>query len=397
VSPCPNTNFIMSASRSKTGSSKDVRPELKTGYLLGSIEAGLPDGRISLDSMIDGTAEAALFVDQDNTIRCWNTAAQNMFQYSKEDVLGKDVEFLLPFELRDSGELDRLRTICAEEGVVHNYITRRVRKDGTQVRVSLTHTDVHDEEGASMGSMTILRDISMQRSGDCELRKSCGLAMVGELAAKVAHEVKNPLAGIFAALQVLEGSLESTDPRREVFASIGDEVTRLNSLTQNLLNFARPAAPELESCNLCVFLTDLVQDLERLSMIPPGLVKIDLGPTVWVGMDLTLSREVFKNLLLNAGQVLAGRSKRQGEGRIFLRATASDTVVSVSVEDNGPGIPAEERARIFEPFFTTRTKGTGLGLAIARKNMEAQDGGLRLSGELDTRDSGATFLVDFPR
>lgn len=375
-------------------SPKEAQPDLATCFVLGSMDTGLPDRRISLVNMIDTTREAALFVDQDNRVRCWNAAAQEMFQYSPEDVLGRDVEFLLPPDLHVCHELDQLRTICDESGVLHNYITRRLRKDGSQLWVSLTRTVVHDEKSQSMGAVAILRDISKQRSGESELRKSRGLAMVGELAAKVAHEVKNPLAGIFAALQVLEGTLESNDPRREVFASIGDEVMRLDSITQNLLNFARPAAPALENCDLRVFLRDLVGDLERLAMITPGLVTIDLGPEVWVRMDQSLSRDVFKNLLLNAAQALEGRKKRDGEGQIFLRETISDEVVSILVEDNGPGVPVEKRASIFEPFFTTKTKGTGLGLAIARKNMEAQGGALRLCGQ---RGRGAIFLVDFTR
>jgi len=211
---------------------------------------------------------------------------------------------------------------------------------------------------------------------------------VGELAAKIAHEVKNPLAGIFAALQVLEGGLEATDPRREIFGSIEDEVMRLNDITQDLLGFARPTEPKLERCDLGVFLRDLVGDLERISMVPPEMVEFVFTGDLWVEFDRALTSEVFKNLILNATQVM------KDEGKLILCSFPSEKRVAIDVADDGPGVPEDQRCHIFQPFFTTKTRGTGLGLAIARKNMEAQGGRVRLRSQ---RARGATFRVEFSR
>ncbi|MCA9001526.1 MAG: PAS domain S-box protein, partial [Planctomycetes bacterium] len=161
---------------------RDPASDLGPCYILGSMDSGLPERKISLSNMIETMREAAMFLDMDHRIRCWNERAGELFQYSADEVLGQDVEFLLPPDLIECQELEQLRAICNQEGVLHNYVTRRRRKDGSQVWVSLTRTVVHDEQGQSVGAIAILRDVSQQKSGEVELRKSRSLAMVGELA-----------------------------------------------------------------------------------------------------------------------------------------------------------------------------------------------------------------------
>jgi signal transduction histidine kinase len=302
--------------------------------------------------------------------------------------LGRNISFLVPKDLIQAGELRRLKLAGDSEGVVYNHPTRRLRKDGHSLWMSLTRTVLHDRQGAEIGVIATLRDVSEQRAHEEELQRSRRLALVGELAAKIAHEVKNPLTGIYAALQVLEGHLDASDPNREVFQSIGEEVMRLNGITQELLQFSRPTEPHLRKADLGRFLRDLVEDLQRLSMVEPGeLCLVGLEPKLLVSFDSELTGQIFKNLILN------GAHANSGKGRIRISSRRSEGMIAIDVADDGPGIAHSEHERVFEPFFTTKSRGTGLGLSIARKNIELQGGSIRLRSQ---RGQGATFRVEFP-
>ena len=351
-------------------------------FILDSMTGSLAGKELALEDLVESTLDTVMFLDLDDTIQFWNQGATLMFQYERAEIVGQTVGLLLPRDLIEAGELESLKELCDHQGVVHNHITRRLRKDSRELWVSLTRTALHDYRGEPIGAVAILRDITEQRAREEEHRRSKHLASVGELAAMVAHEVKNPLTGIYAALQVLEGQLDTDDPRREIFGSIGQEVIRLNDFTQGLLDFARPPAPKLSQGNLSSFLVDLVRDLERLALVEQSHVQLELDPVLDVQFDRDLTARVFQNLILNALQAM------RGKGTVNLRSVHRSGWVIIDVSDNGPGIPAARRASVFEPFFTTKAKGTGLGLAIARKNIEAQGGTIRLRRQ---RSHGATF------
>lgn len=364
---------------------------------VGREEQGFPDALpvgdlaafdLSLEDLVEKTADAVFFLDRAGVVRYWNRGAELLFHYGREEALGQEIRFLIPADLIAEGEVQRLQRACDETGMVCNHVTRRLRKDGCCLWVSLTRTVLHNRAGAEIGAVVTLRDVTQQRISEGELQRSKSLALVGELAAKIAHEVKNPLTGIYAALQVLEGQLEGSDPRREIFQSIGEEVIRLNGITQELLQFSRPMEAKLRHGDLSRFLVDLCEDLQRLSMVAPGQVcTAGLEPGLHTCFDRDLTGQVFKNLILNGVQ--AGSAK----GVVRLSSRRSEGVLSVDVADEGPGIPASERESVFEPFFTTKSRGTGLGLSIARKNMDLQGGSIRLRS-LTT--PGATFRVEFP-
>lgn len=352
------------------------------------VESDVRDLGLGLQDLLEVTLDSILFLDATGHVRYWNRGATLMFGYEPSEVLGRDIGFLIPRDLLQAGEVERLKETCREQGAVFNHVTRRLHKDGSVRWVSLSRAVSRDERGRELGIVATLRDVTEQRDRERELQRSRSLALVGELAAKIAHEVKNPLAGIHAALQVLEGSLEASDPRREVFASIGEEVTRLNGLTQELLRFGRPLEPQLKVADLTAFLRALVRDLEHLSMAAPGEIELGgLEPGLRLAFDPTLTGQVFKNLIMN------GLQASGGHGPVRLSSRRHARSVSIDVADEGPGIPKLARDSIFEPFFTTKSRGTGLGLSIARKNVEAQGGTIRLRSH---PGRGAIFRVEFP-
>jgi signal transduction histidine kinase len=215
------------------------------------------------------------------------------------------------------------------------------------------------------------------------------LAAVGEVAASLAHEVRNPLAGISGAVEVLRDDLPADSPRREVIKEILGQIRRLDERVRDLLMYSRGVTLRVESIDLAALLRatqgllaeePLIRDVSVTVSLPR-----DLGEHP---MDRGQIQEVLINLLRNAAEAM------QGTGEIIISARRRDGgALELSVEDTGPGVPAGRREEIFAPFVTTRPQGTGLGLAIARKALEAHGGSLTC--EPGSR-GGARFVATFP-
>ncbi|MFN7145403.1 MAG: ATP-binding protein, partial [Myxococcota bacterium] len=212
---------------------------------------------------------------------------------------------------------------------------------------------------------------------ESRLRRSESLAQLGALSAAVAHELRNPLAGISGAIQVLTRSFPPEDRRKPIMEKVEQQVRRLDALVTELLDFARPTEARLGP----VVLDDLArQVVELVQRDHPG-VTLSAEGAGDAFADPNLVHRILLNLVLNAVQALDG----VGEVRLVVAPGR------VLVNDSGPGIPEENLEKIFEPFFTTRTRGTGLGLAICRKAAAAMNGRLSLGkGPLP----GAAFLLE---
>lgn len=218
------------------------------------------------------------------------------------------------------------------------------------------------------------------------------LALIGTMAAGVAHEIKNPLASIRGAAQYIEKELESGhDPAaaKEYARLVIGEVDRLNGVVESFLTYARPFHPKREEVPLGKFLEDLVR-LQEASL-PEGVrlqTAVDPdAPSVWADPDLL--NHAVTNVVLNAVEAIGG-----GTVRIVARRATGGVreYGAIEVIDGGPGIARDDMDRIFQPFFTTKTRGTGLGLAIAHRIMEAHGGELRAENA-EPRGCRFTFLV----
>jgi signal transduction histidine kinase len=228
------------------------------------------------------------------------------------------------------------------------------------------------------------------------------LATLGRVAASLAHEIRNPLAGIAGAVGVIADELPDTDPRKEIMDEILSQTRRLTKTVQDLLTFARPAAPTLASCDLHRVLDRVLLLLaedpvaKRIRLVRnycPDLPRLEAD-------DKQLA-QVFLNLLLNAAQAVHGdgqvtiTTRLNDAGGADGEPSASDggQTIEVSVTDTGPGIPPGILSELFTPFFTTKPRGTGLGLAISRRIVEDHGGWIRTESP---PGQGATFRVGLP-
>jgi signal transduction histidine kinase len=233
------------------------------------------------------------------------------------------------------------------------------------------------------------------------LAKAERLATLGELAASLAHEVKNPLAGIAGAVQVMADELPETDPRKEIMHEILDQVHRLDKTVRDLLAFARPGKPDIGPC-------DIHQVLDRVLILlaeDPAAKTVRVVRAYQPGIpcleaDAKQLAQVFLNLILNAiqamptgGQMTLSTTLRGRDGVGGDRRGAGGQTVEVVIADTGPGISPNLLPDIFKPFFTTKHRGTGLGLSISRRIVEDHGGWIEVES---SQGQGATFRVCLP-
>jgi signal transduction histidine kinase len=212
-------------------------------------------------------------------------------------------------------------------------------------------------------------------------------ALLGDLAVNLAHEIKNGLTGIYAAMQILAGALPPGDRKRAWFDEAALEIKRLDATAQDLLSFAGQPAPQRAPADLGDFLRSVAQRARNRPEVRPHRIDVSAPPDLVVALDPVLLGQALLNLVANAAQAMPS------PGSIRLSARRAEGSVQIEIQDSGPGIPPEYLDSIFVPFFTTKSRGTGLGLPIAKKNVEAHGGTLRAR---NLEVGGSAFTVELP-
>jgi PAS domain S-box-containing protein len=259
---------------------------------------------------------------------------------------------------------------------------RNRNRDGGLYWVDTTIVPFLDDDGKPYQYIAIRYDITERKRSELALRDQAALAQVGKMAAVVAHEVRNPLAGIRGALQVIGRRLDPQGQERVIVEEVIARVDSLNEIVQDLLLFARPRPPVLAPLTVSDLLTSTISLIRQDPTFAELGIAVKSDPAIIVA-DAEQLRQVLQNLLLNSAQAMHGR----GEIRVTVRHEREGC--EISIHDDGPGISADAREHLFEPFFTTKHRGTGLGLATARRIVEAHGGTLTL----ECPDAGGTMAV----
>ncbi len=251
---------------------------------------------------------------------------------------------------------------------------------------------VRDDGGNPIGVLQILEDMTRLIHMERRLEQSRTLAALGEMAASVAHELRNPLGGIGGFAALLKDMLPRDSDERRYAIKIIEGVEGLNKVATNLLAYTRPVDPVLQLLDLRTLLREVLSfmqiEIEQENL--PVELEVELGgEEILIQMDPELVRQSFLNLLKNAVQALEGRA-----GTVGCRVMpVEEGQVEVRICDDGQGIREELHEKLFNPFFTTRAKGTGLGLAIVRKNVELHGGTILIESQAGR---GAVFAVRLP-
>jgi PAS domain S-box-containing protein len=300
--------------------------------------------------------------------------------YSREELIGQDHRIINSAYHSKDFIRELWRTI-ANGNVWHGELRNRA-KDGHYYWVDTTIVPFLDTRGKPYQYIAIRADVTARKAAEERLAQQAALARVGQMAAVVAHEVRNPLAGIKGAVQVLMSRRRADDGELPVMRDIVARIDSLSDLINDLMVFARPRPPRLTVVELHSVVSDAITIVRR----DPSAYGVEIGvegDDVSVTADGELIRATVLNLLLNAAQAMGGR------GRIVVMTGHRDGAAVVQVRDTGPGIPAQIRDQVFEPFFTTKARGGGLGLPIARRTAELHGGSLTL----ECPDSGGTIVT----
>ena len=363
----------------------------ESGRIVGTLSSGedVTERRRSRQELADIKAaldQAAIvaITDAKGIIRYANDKFCEISGYSRGELLGRDHRIVNSAYHPKEFIRNLWSTIGA--GKVWRGEIRNRAKAGHHYWVDTTIVPFLDPDGKPYQYLAIRSDITERKRVQEELRQQEALAAVGRMAAVVAHEVKNPLAGIAGALEIIGRRLPDGSQDREVIASILERIAALNRRVQDLLQFSRPRAPRIGSVGVPALLNETAGLLARDPTLANVNVEVSAEETTLAG-DAEMLKDLFLNLLLNAAQAMGG------SGRIRVVAGSRNGRCRIAVSDRGPGIPQEHLARIFEPFFTTKNRGTGLGLAITKQVVDAHHGEI----EVDSAPGrGTTVTVSLP-
>jgi two-component system sensor kinase FixL len=333
-------------------------------------------------AIIDAAVDGIIVIDAAGRIEAFNAAAERMFGYLEADVLGRNVNILMPEPYRSQHDgylAHHLQTGERKIIGIGRAVTGK-RSDGQTFPV---HLSVGEFELDGQKHFTgILHDLSRRAELEEQLREASALARLGEMAAVIAHEVRNPLAAVRGAVQVIGSRLPSKTADAAIVTEVIARLDGLNDLIQDLLVFARPPAPKPVRLEL----SSLVESVATLLKRDPAFGHLDVtitGRALPALADPSLLTITVQNLLINAAQAQQGN----GAVRVSLRSEGAWNIIEIS--DSGPGIPAEIRAALFRPFKTTKARGTGLGMATAKRLIESQGGQIAV----ECPSSGGTTIT----
>src|SRR4051794_2400357 len=356
----------------------------ETGSMGPERDAGLADSLYR--AVVDTAADGIVVIDARGTILSANLAAERLFGWTAAEIMGRNVDMLMPQPYRSEhdGYLSRYLATGEKRIIgIGREVTGR-RKDGTTFPVQLSVGEMTiDGETMFTG---ILHDLTARVQLESQLREQTALMRLGEMAAVVAHEVKNPLTGIRGAVQIIGSRLPAGSKDAEVIKEIVSRIDALNDLMKDLLLFARPPQPRL----LAVDPVSILETVIGLVRQDPGARQVTIsveGAAPSVLADAELLKLILHNLFLNAVHAI------QGKGNIHVTVSVTDRTCTIAIADDGPGIPSEVRAKLFTPFFTTKSRGTGLGLSTAKRFLEAQSGSIALDWP---SGGGTTVAVQLP-
>lgn len=362
---------------------------------LGSMMKLLKDGKSAhekfFSDIILNSIDAIIGLDNNYRVFLWNKGAEAMFGYKKEEVMGREFDFLIPEILLSKGEKKFLIDEVNRNGFLANYESERLKKNGETINVSISRFAIYDENNiSSIGSVGILRDITTVKKLQKELREKENLALIGEVVSSIAHSLSNPLNIISGNADYLLLNKKPGEADHEELKTIVDETTRITKSLRGLLNFSRPLNAEKAKTQINELAEEVISKTRFIIGNKNIVIKRQFDKNLPViPVDRAQIEEVITNLVVNAIQAFTAN------GEIILKTRAGSSDIFIEVSDNGPGIPKELQEKIFRPFYSSKGygKGTGLGLSIVKRIVSEHDGSVKLRSQTG---KGTTFTIRLP-
>ncbi len=317
-----------------------------------------------LGGILESLSEAIIVVDTAGTVTMANAASGRMLGMSTEGIVGAGFASLGIPEDADEAWLAASR-----------------------LDVIVSRSAITDAEGMTRGHVVLLQDITRLKELEAAQERNHRLIAMGEMAAKIVHEIRSPLCSIELYASMLARDLGGT-PNAEMAEGISSGIRSLNNVLTNMLFFAKPRKAALRPSEVCRAIEPTVYLLKPMAASHGLTIAFSGGPGVLALFDLELIKQVLMNIILNAIQAAPSGSE------VAVTCSERGGAAVIEVHDDGPGISREDAGRIFDPFFSTKDRGTGLGLAISARIMEAHRGTIRVeSGP----GRGTSFLLSLPQ
>jgi PAS domain S-box-containing protein len=336
-------------------------------------------------------------IHRDGTVALMNDEAYRIFGLTrKAGDLGR------PFSdvLRERPAIIRVLSGAFSLSHLPNRAELRMR-DLDRV-IGYTLSQVMDDDGTSIGAAMFFKDLTLVEQREESERLRNRLASLGEMAAGIAHELKNPLAGIEVMAGLLRRQVPDSKDAQALLADILSEAKLANKIVVEMLEFVRPVRLQVERTDVARVLQQAVTMAESKTARGGVSVTFEVEPKLAIECDDHQLSQVFTNLITNAFEALEGKGRIgitavsklvEGDPAFAGAAPTPTPMVMVEVTDDGPGLAVELTDKIFDPFFTTKPQGSGLGLAIVRKIVDAHDGRIDVSS---TPGVGTRFRVTLP-
>jgi len=353
----------------------------------------LEDVKNFTESIIQSIGSGIIITEMNDAITYINKAGERILGYGKEELMGrpfgifglKEKQSAIPSFLNNPDDMD-----TRKEGWMR-------RKDHTEFPVGFTINNHLSNRGEKIGKIVVFRDLTNVYKIQEEILRMDRLVSLGKLASGIAHELRNPLAGIKTTAQALGEEMSEDDSRREYLHRITKEIDRLNDLLKTFFSFAKPQNLNLAHCHIKDIINEIIPFLIK-EIADKGIRFVEAYhpqlPNIKV--DKTQIHQVFLNLFLNAIQAMPNG----GELKIEASPTISDPLkgfnqnyVRIVISDTGRGIPSQIVHKIFDPFFTTKPKGIGLGLSITYQIIKKHGGTIKVESEWE---KGTSFAINLP-
>jgi two-component system sensor histidine kinase HydH len=336
--------------------------------------------------VVANMANGLISIDSEGKIVSFNLLALELLGIEESEAQGMDLRTLIDF--KNSG----IQSTVSECIPVLDFEIYHQRKAGAMVSLALSATPIKGGEGGGDGAVIVLRDLSEIKLLQEKVKRSEKLAAIGELAAGVAHEIRNPLSSIRGFAQFLRHSLKDKPQEKEYAETMVTEVDRINRVVTDLLTFARPMTVEISPTDITELIEHSVRLVEADALSRDVNIRMNISDLSKLPLDANQITQALLNLLLNALQALPPK----GNIEIGAELDASDSRLHLWVKDDGPGIPNNLIEKIFDPFYTTHEKGTGLGLAIVHKIAENHNGEIRVNSPPKGMARGCCFSIFIP-
>ena len=346
-----------------------------------------------LHNILESLTSGVIVVDENQTITTLSQTAGTLLNLSPEQSLNQPLTKAMPYPIF-STLVARLKesqkgNLIQDEELNHT--------EGRRIKVRVSASPVHDPSGARLGTVLIVQDITELKQLEEEAERNDRLRAMGEMAAGIAHEIRNPLGSIELFASILKKDSEGDSEKVKLADHIVSGVKNMDRIISSLLLFAKSPEPSRQQCNINDLLHGILES--KADVQAPDTIHIQCDycrEEPLAQGDKELLKQVFLNFIRNAVQAMPTG------GNLILRVEKNKSpdnntwhrhFITTTISDTGVGISSEDRESIFNPFFSTKDKGTGLGLAIAHNIVKAHQGTIDVESQQGT---GTTFTVNLP-